>query len=159
MRHIKNTKRFSDRVSITNGSLYGKYSNKHVAEHAARLTELTLRVLDHHLLIPDDTKYIISKISNSTTLGAFSPDVQQVMIDSRQQDDCLVRAICHESIHVDQVARGDLRWEYNKVIWQDRVYTDIHQYSLKQYLNTPWELEAYSRQDELATVALHAIFG
>lgn len=159
MRQLKHTKQFSDRVSISNSSLYGKYSNRHVAEHAARLTDLTLRVLDHHLLIPDDTRYIVSKIANSTTLGAFTPQVHQVIIDSRQHDDILVRAICHESVHVDQVARGDLRWECNKVIWHDRVYEDIHQYSLKQYLNTPWELEAYGRQDQLTAIVMEQIFG
>lgn len=159
MTHIKHTKKFCDRVLITNSSLYGKHSNKNAAEHAARVTSATLHVLDQHVLIPDDVRYVITKIRNSTTMGQFCPLTKQVLIDSRVDDRDLIRVICHESVHVDQVSRGDLSWNNADVVWQGVLYRNCNQYSVRQYRATPWEAEAFDKQEMLARMVEKTIFG
>lgn len=157
MKHIKHAKKFSDRVFITNSSLYGKYNNRDVALHAAELTELTLRVLDQHLLIPDHIKYLVTKIPHNHAQGVFNPEVDQVTVDSRLSDSELIKAVCHESVHVDQVARGDLSWVNGEVFWLGECYGNIAHQSYKQYMNTPWELEAFQRHDSLLSVVIQSI--
>lgn len=54
--------------------------------------------------------------------------------------------VAHESVHLDQMKRGDLDYTDDKVIWKGKEYSrDDMQEGAK---NLPWEKEAYKRQDE-----------
>ena len=54
--------------------------------------------------------------------------------------------VAHESVHIDQMKRGDLDYTDNKVIWKGKEYS---RKSMDEGAkNLPWEKEAYSRAKE-----------
>jgi hypothetical protein len=55
-----------------------------------------------------------------------------------------VTTIVHEMVHVKQGVRGELRELMGKQYWKGRVCN-------KEYMEQPWEKEAYRLQDKLAT--------
>lgn len=55
-----------------------------------------------------------------------------------------VTAICHEMVHLKQSYRKELIQKDNKMFWKGRDCTGV------DYLEQPWEKEAYKLQDKLA---------
>lgn len=55
-----------------------------------------------------------------------------------------VTAICHEMVHLKQCYRKELVQKNGKMFWKGRDCTDV------DYMNQPWEKEAYKLQDKLA---------
>ena len=59
----------------------------------------------------------------------------EIEIDKKQEYDDFVTCIFHEMVHVKQYIRKELYPEL--VFWKDR----------EEYLNLPWEIEAYEKQE------------
>lgn len=55
-----------------------------------------------------------------------------------------ITALCHEMVHAKQSYRKELTQKNNKMFWKGRDCTDL------EYMNQPWEKEAYKLQDGLA---------
>lgn len=55
-----------------------------------------------------------------------------------------ITAICHEMVHVKQNVRKELVEKNGKQFWKGRDCTDV------EYMEQPWEKEAYKLQDKLA---------
>lgn len=55
-----------------------------------------------------------------------------------------ITAVCHEMVHVKQYVRGELKYKNGKELWKGRDCTDM------EYMEQPWEKEAYKLQDKLA---------
>lgn len=56
--------------------------------------------------------------------------------------------IYHELVHVDQYLRGDFRTHGMEVVWKG-VNMKVHDMdSLDEYFESPWEIEAYTKQAE-----------
>ena len=53
-------------------------------------------------------------------------------------------AIAHEMVHMDQMARGDLDYNDNNVIWKGKEYS--REQMNEGSKNLPWEKEAYKKQ-------------
>lgn len=153
MQPIKYTHPHTKRVRIARSFLYGQHSDPPTARALADLVDSTLKILDWTLTIPDDVIYIVTKLRGRTA-GVYSPQNKQVVIDGRETKlDKLVKIICHETVHVDQVARGDLAWTNSgDAIWCGKLYPGISHYSHVEYRKSPWELEAFERQDHLAQI-------
>lgn len=58
-----------------------------------------------------------------------------------------ITAICHEMVHLKQAYRKELIQKDGKMFWKGRDCTDV------EYLDQPWEKEAYRLQDKLALKA------
>ena len=55
-----------------------------------------------------------------------------------------ITALCHEMVHVKQYLRGELKYLRGKELWKGRDCTDM------EYMEQPWEKEAYKLQEKLA---------
>lgn len=56
-----------------------------------------------------------------------------------------ITAICHEMVHLKQAYRKEMIQKNNgRTYWKGKDCTDV------DYLNQPWEKEAYKLQDEIA---------
>jgi hypothetical protein len=55
-----------------------------------------------------------------------------------------ITAVCHEMVHVKQYVKGELKYTGGKELWKGRDCTDM------EYMEQPWEKEAYRLQDKLA---------
>jgi len=58
--------------------------------------------------------------------------------------------LAHEMVHVKQMAKGTMRYEKNgSIIWAGKKYS-----KKVNYLDRPWEIEAYSKQEILLRRAI-----
>ena len=53
------------------------------------------------------------------------------------------KVISHESIHIDQIKRGDLNYDENFVYWKGKKYSRAQMKEGAK--NLPWEKEAYKK--------------
>ena len=58
----------------------------------------------------------------------------------------LENTISHEKIHVDQMKRGDLKFDGKNYIWKGKKYPIKNFKTAKQGKNAPWEKEAYKKE-------------
>jgi hypothetical protein len=77
-----------------------------------------------------------------------------VLIDSGLSYSKTLVTLAHEFVHVKQLALGQLRalkkYDASKWVWCGRVYENNDYFS-------PWEDEAYTREHELAALAMDRI--
>lgn len=59
----------------------------------------------------------------------------------------LLQCLAHEMVHVKQYARGELSSELITAKWQGKTFKLTN--SMEDYLNWPWEVEAYGRDRAL----------
>ena len=59
----------------------------------------------------------------------------------------MLQCLAHEMVHVKQYARGELSNELVTAKWQGKVFKLTN--SFEDYLNWPWEVEAYGRDRAL----------
>lgn len=71
-------------------------------------------------------------------------------IDSRLEGDDFISCICHEMVHVKQHARNELK--DHKVLalkkWKGEDHIAMYT-TIEEYMNLPWEEEAYRLQEVL----------
>ena len=73
--------------------------------------------------------------NNNTGFGSFFFKIK----DPKQVDD----VIKHESVHIDQMKRGDLDYDDGAVYWKGKKYSRA---KMKEGAkNLPWEAEAYKK--------------
>ena len=70
-------------------------------------------------------------------------------IDSRLKGDDFITAITHEMVHVKQYARGETK-DVNQFTksWKGEEYISLYS-TLEEYMELPWEEEAYRLQETL----------
>mgnify|MGYP003637987049 CR=1 FL=1 len=77
---------------------------------------------------------ILGKANNNGTI-VINKDIK----DPKQIDD----VISHESVHIDQIKRGDLNYDDENVYWKGKKYPRS---KMKEGAkNLPWEVEAYKK--------------
>lgn len=59
----------------------------------------------------------------------------------------VLQCLAHEMVHVKQYARGELTNQLITAKWQGKTYKLTN--SMEDYLNWPWEIEAYGRDRAL----------
>ena len=59
----------------------------------------------------------------------------------------MLQCLAHEMVHVKQYAKGELSNELITAKWQGKTYKITN--SIEDYLNWPWEVEAYGRDRAL----------
>lgn len=59
----------------------------------------------------------------------------------------MLQCLAHEMVHIKQYARGELSNELITAKWQGKTYKITN--SMEDYLNWPWEIEAYGRDRSL----------
>lgn len=59
----------------------------------------------------------------------------------------MLQCLAHEMVHVKQYAKGELSSELVTAKWQGKVFNLTN--SFEDYLNWPWEIEAYGRDRAL----------
>lgn len=59
----------------------------------------------------------------------------------------LISTLCHEMVHVKQYVKGEMKydWRSGKTRWKAKLISDD-----VEYLDQPWEKEAYKLEEDLA---------
>ncbi len=95
-------------------------------------------------------KTVMIKVTNQdldTMEGATAPldvfDSYVVLIKPKSLKDMGI-TLAHEMVHVKQLAKGTLKQVNGVSYWKGKRYRKNH-----KYLNMPWEIEAFSKQELL----------
>lgn len=110
------------------------------------LQQLKLDKLRGSLLIT-----LSSEIGDSGLTNRVSERLYVVLINPKQPLKDVGLTLAHELVHVKQFARGQLRTVRNRSVWMGRVIKPS-----VAYLQQPWELEAYSKQELILRRALES---
>ena len=75
------------------------------------------------------------------------PRMFEIGINPKLRRYKMLQCLAHEMVHVKQYARGELSNELVTAKWQGKVFKLTN--SFEDYLNWPWEVEAYGRDRAL----------
>jgi hypothetical protein len=75
------------------------------------------------------------------------PRIFEIGIKPKMRRHKMLQCLAHEMVHVKQYARGELSAELITAKWQGKTYKLSN--SFEDYLNWPWEVEAYGRDRAL----------
>lgn len=109
--------------------------------------------LAKHLGIPCDVT--LRKLTHvSTESYGFAAEIlgmQTICIMADCPDELVHEIIAHEFVHVHQMTRGDLVFDYNNMLfhWKGKTY-DKATLDTIEYNDRPWEAEAKKLEKELA---------
>lgn len=108
-------------------------------------------------LLPRHRKMLISvefqaNLEKNDGMMAYAMDLEDRVFEIGVDRDLMknhglrefVTAICHEMVHVKQYVKGELKYAGDKELWKGRDCADM------EYMDQPWEKEAYKLQDKLA---------
>ena len=116
--------------------------------------EELLQFIANILNIKDDVKLTVAY--NDSLLNRLSGDIQYSALLCNplpktyylhiKTSANLKSVLCHEMIHLQQYERGDLSMnsDYTQITWKGKLYD-----SKCDYNKRPWEIEAFSKQNEL----------
>lgn len=146
------------RVYATRAALYGK--NKKAVREMAEMTDRALMVLRKFMKLPKNLRVLLRPLRGSTN-GQFTMSQQLIELDvTRVKWRQFFTDLCHECVHAEQYATGVYDLEYNRSLrkWMFRWGKDYHAVDTAvnpskdydAYLASPWEVEAFRRENELA---------
>ncbi len=120
-------------------------------EYRTRLFESIDRIKK---LLKVNPKIIFRKLGREQAYGLFHPVGDGIIeIDPRQQTvKSVIRAICHEMVHVHQFKRGDFWQDGNLSFWMQNnevIYFTNNQLAKMHYRAIPWEKEAYNLEPKI----------
>ena len=108
-----------------------------------------------HLKLERSRKFLLIEIAKNITPDAHGSTTELPGLDSYvialkpQHWVMLGTTLAHEMVHVKQLAKGLLKAEKGQKYWRGQKFSKrVH------YLDTPWEIEAFSKQDLLFRRAL-----
>jgi len=92
---------------------------------------------------------------NNGSAGKTGNKEITILIDSKLKLPQLLITLAHEMIHAKQYVRGQFRGDFSpsgkiKGFWLGKKY-------VVDYLNRPWEIEAFRRETELALALLETV--
>lgn len=147
------------RVYATRSALYGK--NKRAVREMSEAVDQALMKLRKFMKLPKNLRVLLRPLRGNT-YGQFTMSQQLIEMDvTRANWRQFYTDLCHECVHAEQYATGiyDLEYNRNKGRWMFRWGNDYHAVDAAvnvsadydAYLSQPWEMEAFRRENELAT--------
>lgn len=138
----------------TTAAKYGPQYREHTARHTTNVIKL-LQYL-HTRLNTSGKEKIVFKPIRGRVNGCYLLGQQTIFLDPRYSTRNVTVALTHELIHAEQYHTGKLgAYSKNYVMWHGKPF-DIRNFGSMGYYASPWEQEAYSRQNDLADEALIA---
>lgn len=113
-----------------------------------RYVELLMPKIIKQLNLERSRKFVLIEIARDITPGALGSTTNLPGLDSYvialkpQKWADLGSTLAHEMVHVKQFAKGQFQIVGGKYFWMGKRVT-----KRTQYLDQPWELEAFSRQE------------
>lgn len=129
-------------ITVVGGTPSRKVLAMKTVQHMCKVLMPRVRSLDIEVRI---TKNYVGKTGmEASHLELDTHREHYIEVDAGLGMCDFVTALCHEMVHAKQSYRKELTQRNNKMFWKGRDCTDV------DYMNQPWEKEAYQLQDELA---------
>lgn len=124
----------------------------------AKLIKATIPQFRKLLKLPRGLRFRVGPIKRCSTTGRYWSQSKIVDLDSRQTPEEALLVLAHELVHAEQFYEKRLvnKWLKSKgwVSYWNGKQNKSKGATFNSYMNQPWEVEAYQRQDELA-LAVH----
>jgi hypothetical protein len=133
-------------------AIYNKKLQKQAREVAVVVNK-AMPVLKTLLSLPDDVTVRVAPIKARATNGRYFNGPRVAEIDCRLDWAKALEVLCHEMVHAEQYHTGRLEKTWARTGWTHKWNGSISfnkGTTYKAYRDQPWELEAWSRQAELA---------
>ena len=109
----------------------------------------TLKIDKHKGTIEVIPKRGLSKMVGGVGVAGSKGDRMGFAYDTSLGERNLMRTVSHEMVHIKQLAKGQLRYDMvgdkEVTVWKGKPF-DVTEV---KYIDRPWELEAYSKQEVL----------
>lgn len=132
---------------------YGTWYNKNTRQKAKQLVDIVntfLPLLSKKLDLPPDLTIRLCNIKSRNTGARYWGYSKLLEIDVRCSNPLLF--LCHELVHAEQYHTKKLTqngtW-FTEQHWMGKLYPHNPNMSHDEYMNLPWEKEAYEREDIL----------
>ncbi len=142
---------FKKDLEVPEANIVLNYSTVEYADTLVQIGLEYLGISDVKITIVEARPHVINQINPGGITRAFvvqnPTDIISIYIDPSLSKERFIRIIAHELIHIQQIYEGRLKaltpilsiWEGDTV--------DVRTW---EYINRPWEREAFSRERELA---------
>ena len=127
------------------------------SKNLKQYVETLMPGLIKQLKLERSRKFVLIEIARNITPGAHGSttnlpglDAYVIALKPQKWSD-LGSTLAHEMVHVKQFAKGHFQIEDGKHYWKGKRYT-----KRTKYLDQPWEVEAFSRQEILFRKAIES---
>ena len=145
--------KLSDGIFGTTSAVYGPAYKQFTHAHFP----IVIHAVSHlrTLIKTRGDEPIIFKPIRGEYAGMHFPNSNRIFVDPRGSTMNIVTIIAHEMVHAEQHFTGKMQAGGGFRIWNGQEYR--YPRSHKEYMNLPWEKEAYGRQRALALAALSSV--
>mgnify|MGYP006268557303 CR=1 FL=1 len=79
-----------------------------------------------------------------------NPKLFVIEINKKLKQDEVLKALAHEMVHVKQYRTNQIKYVKDDILWEGQRYLSRENMeSIDTYILSPWEKEAYTREEEL----------
>ena len=149
-------KHMTDKIKIAKSIMYGRYcENKDRSIEISKIFTMAMKHARKIMNLPESLQFEIRPIRGNVT-GYYNNSSKTIALDPRDRTlGAILSTIMHELVHAEQYHTGRLVNKEGVHTWNnemsEQVSAIVSSASYKKYRTFPWEVEAYSRQEELAT--------
>lgn len=136
------------------GALY----NKKYSENTSRIigiVDMYNSAIQNILNAGEGITIRVCPIRKKTTSGRYFSISKTVELSCKWQD--TLETLAHELIHAEQYNEGRLKVEGKNPVWNNMKFNTFSPKSFNEYLNLPWEKEAFNRQKDIAEEAIRLV--
>lgn len=122
----------------------------------AKIIKATLPEFRKLLKFGKDVKFRVAPIKKRDVTGRYWPKSKIVELDSRQSPENALLGLAHELVHAEQYYQKRLVSKFDRKqgwvsLWNGEKNKSKGS-TFSSYMNQPWEIEAYGRQEELVKI-------
>ena len=83
-------------------------------------------------------------------ISGRNPKLFAIEVNKQLKQEEVLRALAHEMVHVKQCRTNQIKYVKDDVLWEGKKYpTRENVKSIEIYLRSPWEIEAYTREESM----------
>lgn len=142
--------KIADNVFLSR-QLYNSHAKTHYVMHLGPKIVEAVKILSRLLDVPDDFRVRICNIKAANTNGRYYGTLGVAEVEPRFDVKTMIRTLAHEMVHAEQYKQKRLMWVQGAQYWNGEKNTNKGS-TYARYRAQPWEVEAFSRQDELADI-------
>lgn len=136
--------------------LYNSHAKNHYIGYVGPTIVKAVKILSRVLDIPHDFKVRICNIKERGTNGRYYGTLGVAEVEPRLAIKAMINTLAHEMVHAEQYHQGRLVQKNGTRFWNGEACNNKGS-TYARYRAQPWEVEAFSRQNELAAIVIREL--
>lgn len=147
--------KIADNVYLSR-QLYNSHAKNRYVSHVAPTIAKAVKILARVLDVPADMKVRICNIKATNTNGRYYGTLGIAEVEPRFDIKAMISTLAHEMVHAEQYHQGRLSWKNGAQYWNGSKSNNKGS-TYARYRAQPWEVEAFDRQGELASIVIREL--